>query len=69
MRGGYLHIQDTKAPRLTLCGCWTRAVTLLGDEPDDDGRLVCIGCVRRSLFTPAPAESPPPPPREPESPE
>lgn len=44
-----LHIQDEKTPKLTLCGRWSRAVTLLGDDFDTDERSVCLGCTRRAL--------------------
>ncbi len=44
-----LHIQDEQAPKLTLCGRWSRKVTLLGDDYDHDMRTVCLGCTRRSL--------------------
>ena len=44
-----LHIQDEQHPKLTLCGRWTRVVTLLGDDFDTDERTVCLGCTRRSL--------------------
>jgi hypothetical protein len=44
-----LHIQDEQHPKLTLCGRWARAVTLLGDDFDSDERTVCLGCTLRAL--------------------
>lgn len=64
-----LHIQDEQKPKLTLCGAWSRSVTLLGDDFDTDERSVCLRCTRRlialkaqaRLTTPqgAPRETPP----------
>lgn len=44
-----LHIQDEQKPKLTLCGAWSRGVTILGDDLDDDERPVCLRCTRRLL--------------------
>jgi len=44
-----LHIQDEQKLTLTLCGAWSRNVTLLGDDFDTDERSVCLRCTRRLI--------------------
>lgn len=44
-----LHMLNGNHPQLTLCGMWTRRVTLLGDDFDTDERPVCIRCTRVSI--------------------